>query len=121
MTRINLIPPKELSGPHLVAEYRELPRIFNLVRTRIKKGHTPKDCKIPTKYKLGPGHVTFFFDKLYFLAHRQKTLINEMKKRGYSPSFGYPDISDIPPEWCNHYIPTEDAIAINKQRIKERS
>jgi len=121
MTRINLIPPSELSGPHLVAEYRELPRIFNLVRNRIQKGNTPKDCKIPDTYRLGAGHVTFFFNKLYFLAHRQKRLIQEMKNRGYSPSFGYPDISDIPAEWCNHYIPTEEAISINKKRILERS
>lgn len=121
MTRINLVPPQELSGPHLVAEYRELPRIFNLVRNRIKKGQTPKDCKIPSEYKLGPGHVTFFFNKLYFLAHRQKSLIKEMESRGYKPNFKSVNISDIPPEWQNNYIPTKEALEINRQRIKDRS
>jgi hypothetical protein len=33
VTRINLVDPKELSRQHLVAEYRELPRIFNYVPT----------------------------------------------------------------------------------------
>jgi len=31
MTRINLLPVKELSDQHLMAEYRELPRIVNAV------------------------------------------------------------------------------------------
>ena len=30
MTRINCIPVEELSTPHLIAEYRELPRVFAL-------------------------------------------------------------------------------------------
>lgn len=121
MTRINLVPPSELSGPHLVAEYRELPRIFGLVRNRVAKGQTPKDCKIPTKYKLGIGHVTFFFDKLRFLKDRQCSLIQEMKNRGYKPSFSDPDIADIPSDWKNQYSPTPEALSINRARIKERS
>ncbi len=32
MTRINCVPVEELSGPHLVAEYRELPRVFALAQ-----------------------------------------------------------------------------------------
>ena len=28
MTRINLIPVKELSDQHLIAEYREIPRVI---------------------------------------------------------------------------------------------
>lgn len=121
MTRINVVPPSELSGPHLVAEYRELPRIFGLVRARIEKGQSPSQCNIPTKYRLGTGHVTFFYDKITFLAKRQKRLIREMIYRNYSPKFTSVDVSDIPPEWKNDYIPTEEALSINRQRIKERS
>jgi hypothetical protein len=121
MTRINVVSPQELSGPHLVAEYRELPRIFGLVRARIEKGHSPSECKIPTEYRLGAGHVTFFYDKLGFLAKRQRSLIKEMLDRKYSPSFTSVDISDIPPEWKSDYTPTEEALLINRRRIKERS
>jgi hypothetical protein len=44
MTRINLVPPEELSDQHLIAEYREmfnnwLPNIndLNIIRERIAK------------------------------------------------------------------------------------
>jgi hypothetical protein len=40
MTRINCIDPALLSDKHLGAEYRELPRIFNLVRDAIKRGES---------------------------------------------------------------------------------
>lgn len=121
MTRINVVPPEELSGPHLVAEYRELPRIFGLVRARIKKGQTPKDVNIPKNYKLGKDHLKFFFNKLHYLENRQRRLIREMENRGYKPTFTTVDISDIGPEWKNSYIPTDEALQINRERIKERS
>ena len=47
MTRINGIPPQELTGPHLVAEYRELPRIFALVRAAAARGARPEDPRNP--------------------------------------------------------------------------
>ena len=121
MTRINLVNPEKLSRQHLIAEYRELPRIFNLVRKKIDKGSGPSECKIPKEYKLGAGHVTFFYDKLEFLRDRQCSLIKNMKERGYSPSFTDPDISDIGSEWKGCYTPTEDALSINRARIKDRS
>lgn len=60
MTRINCIPPRELSREHLIAEYRELPRIFALVRAAIARGESPDDPRNPTSYTLGAGHVRFF-------------------------------------------------------------
>ncbi|MBP7000765.1 pyrimidine dimer DNA glycosylase/endonuclease V [Amaricoccus sp.] len=41
MTRINVVPPEELSRAHLVAEYRELPRVFGMVRAMIARGLDP--------------------------------------------------------------------------------
>ena len=120
MTRINLIPPKDLTRLHLIAEYKELPRTFNLVRKRIDKEQRPSDCNIPDTYRLGPGHVTFFYDKLMFLKKRQISLINEMRSRGYSPNFGEPDISDIPDEWLGDYNPTPEAIKLSQERINSR-
>lgn len=55
MTRINLVPPEELSRQHLVAEYRELPRIFALVRAAQGKGLKPANIKAPAVYVLGRG------------------------------------------------------------------
>ena len=59
MTRINLVDPSELCDQHLLAEHRELTRIPNAVaRGRFSLVGQPAD------YKLGEGHVRFFFDKL---------------------------------------------------------
>jgi len=84
MTRINLVPPATLARQHLVAEYRELPRVFGLVHKAQAKGRTPADCDIPKSYRLGAGHVTFFYDKLSWLLWRQMALIQEMDRRGYA-------------------------------------
>ncbi|CUW45036.1 endonuclease V [Brucella vulpis] len=78
MTRINCIPPAELTGPHLVAEYRELPRVFALVRAAIQRGEAPQDPRNPQQYTLGAGHVRFFYARLGYLAKRQAALIAEM-------------------------------------------
>lgn len=48
MTRINVVPVFELSDQHLMAEYRELPRV-------IKQKINTTDA--PRLYKLGLGHV----------------------------------------------------------------
>lgn len=71
MTRINLVPPKDLSDQHLLAEIRELPRIFSLVEKN------PSTENIPESYQLGRGHMNFFKDKLQFLKKRYRKLYHE--------------------------------------------
>ena len=78
LTRINCVSPEELHGKHLLAEYRELPRIFNIVRKRVEQGQSPSQIDMPDRYTLGTGHVKFFYDKLGWLVDRQKSLIREM-------------------------------------------
>lgn len=122
MTRINCIPPEELTGPHLVAEYRELPRIFGLVRAAIARGETPDDPRNPRTYRLGTGHVRFFFPRTGYLLRRQTALIAEMQARGFSPGFTDPEslIAGIPPLWRADWVPTAEAMALNRARIAER-
>lgn len=122
MTRINCIPPSELSGPHLVAEYRELPRVFALVRAAIARGEAPDDPRNPRDYTLGRGHVRFFYARLGYLAQRQAALVAEMKARGYAPQFTQTEslLDGFPPSWCNDWQPTAQAMAINRARIAER-
>lgn len=121
MTRINLVAPSELSRQHLIAEYRELPRIFGLVRKAIERGEKPDDKRNPKEYTLGTGHCRFFYNKLLFLKVRQESLISEMFIRGYMVNFEHCSIVDFPNCWRGDYEPTEQAIAINRARIKERS
>jgi deoxyribonuclease (pyrimidine dimer) len=122
MTRINCVPPSELTAQHLVAEYRELPRIFALVRAAIARGERPNDTRNPTEYRLGSGHVRFFYPRLLYLARRQASLIAEMQSRGYRPAFTDPAVllAGIPAEWCNDWQPTPEAQAANRARISER-
>ncbi|RYD66589.1 MAG: endonuclease V [Verrucomicrobiaceae bacterium] len=123
MTRINVVVPTELSRQHLVAEYRELPRIFNLVRKAAERGEAPNLLEIP-EYTLGRGHVRFFYPRLTWLANRQDALVAEMLRRGYSPGFTTPMRlvhADIPVGWWGDWSPTDDALSINRARIRERS
>lgn len=122
MTRINCIPVTELTGPHLVAEYRELPRIFGLVRAAITRGERPDDKRNPTTYRLGAGHVRFFYPRLLWLMQRQKALIAEMQARGYKPGFTNPEslIEGFPAQWLGDWTPDEAAMQLNRARIAER-
>lgn len=80
MTRINSsINPKYLIDSHLLAELRELPRIFTAVSKRIEKNQPFDD--IPEKFTLGTGHVKFFYDKLKFLFYRHIRLREEYLRR----------------------------------------
>ncbi len=123
MTRINLIPPEELSGKHLVAEYRELPRIFGLAISAYNRGEHPNDPRNPPEYTLGKGHVRFFYSRLRFLVKRHRSLVAEMRKRGYATNFtsSAATIANMPPAWRKDYQPTDLAILINRARIAEKS
>lgn len=123
MTRINLIPPSELSGPHLVAEYRELPRVFSLAH-KASLSVKPWTDRQPREYTLGTGHVLFFYDKLGFLADRHKELVEEMLHRGYKPAMQgclRDQWQDMPRAYWKGYMVTEEALAVNRARIAERS
>ncbi|TXH15265.1 MAG: endonuclease [Hyphomicrobiaceae bacterium] len=122
MTRINLIAPTMMSGPHLLAEYRELPRIFTLAYEACLRSESPNDPRNPREYTLGPGHVRFFYPRLKFLERRFELLVDEMWDRGWTPNFTSP-----PPcydlmsrHWCQDYVPTVEAIELNLARLRER-
>ena len=121
MTRINLVPPEELTVKHLVAEYREITRLPSNLRKSLDRKTLFKMSEIPSQYTLGQGHVKFFYDKMLFLQKRFEQLVKEMLRRGYKPS--YTDSSIFIPtdkKFYNDYVPTPEALSINKERIKER-
>lgn len=123
MTRINVIPVEELTTKHLVAEYRENPRVFALAH-KAYTGRTKWYNKQPQDYTLGKSHVIFFYNRLKYIADRQKQLVAEMLKRGYNPQ--YTECLEqqwkdkFPANYWNNYVPTTQAIAINKERIEQR-
>lgn len=119
MTRINCVPVEELSGPHLVAEYRELPRVFALAEKAAARGSLSQ----PAIYTLGKGHLLFFYTRLRYLARRHAELIGEMKRRGYKPTFSgvrREDFPGTPDAYWVDWEPTAEALALNRARIRER-
>ena len=115
MTRINVgVLPKELSNKHLIAEHREIKRIPNC----IAKGKYNMDG-IPDKFKLGTGHVKFFYDKLLYLKNRYISLYIECGLRGFNVQNYINAWDNIPKELMGNYIPTENDRKIIQQRIKE--
>lgn len=139
MTRINLIPPRELHTKHLVAEYRELPRVVKLaVNYWIRNYRGKKVAAIPEYYTLGTGHVTFFYNKYLWLQQRYNALVMEMFIRNFTVSHPFittigsvvnamPDLTNEERLYVHdklfsktNWVPGIEEIELNKARIKER-
>ena len=116
MTRINVgIHPTELTDKHLLAEHREIKRIPNC----IAKGKYNMEG-IPEKFKLGKGHVKFFYNKLEYLFTRYVKLYLECKDRGFNVQNYSKAWDNLPEELMNHYKPTyKDRLTI-QERIYEK-
>jgi hypothetical protein len=129
MTRINLVEPHQLTDKHLMAEYRELPRIFTAVIKLQEQGKTPADVDIPDHYVLGKGHVKFFYDKIKWLNRRYEKLYEELINRQYKlDSELYDSVSYQVNDklwgnrfWGLHYKPTPEDIYLNMVRLCKRS
>ena len=116
MTRINTgIKPSLLCNQHLLAEHREIKRIPN----QISKGKFTLNG-IPSEFKLGSGHVKFFYDKLLYLKKRYEDLYSECLNRGLNVTYYGEAWNDLPKELMNDYQPTERDRLILVERINER-
>lgn len=132
MTRINVVPVEELSDNFLLAEFFELPRMWPLIYRAIQKN----DRDIPETYRLGAGHLRFFYDKITYLDARHSRLWHEGKRRGLNlqkdPNIHiwYQDVVDLtntsellgedPLFWFKDYEPTPEAIQLNRDRLQYR-
>ena len=117
MTRINVVPVQELTDKHLIAEYRELPRLAKHAKQKYQRN---PDFVAPDSYRLGKGHVDFFVDKGFWLAKRHSQLVKEMILRGFTVNFPEYPLHIHPKIWVNDWKVTKEALKINRQRIKER-
>ena len=116
MTRINVgILPEDLTSKHLIAEHREIKRIPNC----ISKGKYNMD-NIPDKFKLGIGHVKFFYNKLLYLKNRYTNLYEECMKRGFNVQNYSNAWDNVPKTLMNDYVPTNRDRKIIKERIKHK-
>jgi hypothetical protein len=111
MTRINAgISVINLTDQHLLAEHREITRIPNLIKGR-------DITNIPESFRLGTGHVKFFYNKIGYLFNRYKELYRECIARGFdvedkSSAFTGHDLSD--------WLPTAECYNLLVERISKR-
>ena len=123
MTRINVVEPSELTNKHLMGELHEITRVYGLVRKaqdrKINKYNFKDKIKQPDAYTMGTGHVYFFYDKLGFITERYYALNQEALKRSFkvNPIIQTELVADIQAWWFGDYLPTSEAIQINRERI----
>lgn len=115
MTRVNIhMKPILLSDSHLLAEHREIIRLFKL-----GKDYWARDPKkrstIPADFKLGKGHVNFFYDKLDWVADRYLALYAECIERGFNVTDMSDALDNLPAESVGNYNP--DARTMDRTRM----
>lgn len=110
MTRINCIPVDKLPAKALVGEYREMLRLR----------HVTNRTNIPDSYRMGTGHVSFFYNKGKYLVDRHAQLRDEMTRRGYTVNYEL-DLSSWPESAMGGWEPDVDSQIINVSRIINRT
>jgi len=116
MTRINVgVGPEELPDKLLLAEHREITRIPNAVRSGLAKM-----AGIPETFRLGAGHVKFFYDKLGYLQRRYDALYLECVARSFNVTARHSAFDSLPPELCGDYQETQVDRSLILQRIASK-
>ena len=75
---------------------------------------------IPKKFKLGTGHIKFFYNKLLYLKNRYKKIYLECINRGYNVTNYINSWDNLPSELMNDYIPSEEDRVIILHRINAK-
>lgn len=132
MTRINLVPPSELSDQHLFAEWREIKMVPKALRRSLRAllslSHRPEELlldRLPKEFTLGTGHVMFFYDKGEYLHDRYGRLTYELIKRGINCNLqARLDLdgvfSALDARFNRNYMPTPEALTLIRIRIAEK-
>jgi deoxyribonuclease (pyrimidine dimer) len=127
MTRLNLVDPKVLTDQHLFAEWREIKMVPKaLARSLAARGQEKVLASIPSTYRLGKGHVSFFYNKFRYLEKRYDELTAALLDRKIH-DFNLTSQLDpdrvymlLDSKWKNDYEPDWQAFAAINQRIRNR-
>ena len=124
MTRINLVPPSELMDQHLFAEFREIKMVPKSLRRSIAaRGADAVVKRIPPRFTLNTGHVSFFYNKGAYLVQRYAALRAELEARGINfnrESPLDPDGTMQVAPWNGSWEPDDAAFHIIRTRIAEK-
>lgn len=114
MTRVNCVPVEELCDAHILAEHREITRIPNT----IVSGKAKLDGDYPSTYRLGAGHVKFYYPRLGWLHKRYNAVHRECVRRGFNVTYKWP--KQVPKSLYGDWTPDNLSIMISRQRVTER-
>lgn len=118
--RINIVNPKYLTDQHLIAEYREMKMItYYYVKSSQTKAGIDKG-RISERYTLSTGHAYMWYNKFGYVKKRFQSLLKEMDSRGFKADFRELNFSGIPKDAFGDFIPTEEDIKVNLDRIVSR-
>lgn len=116
MARVNVgVDPKYLSDQHLLAEAVEILMVVGALK---KQNFTIKK-PTPNSFKLGTGHIRFFWDKILFLDRRLSLVKTELNARQMQANHSI-NLSEIPVELLNDWSPEEKDLLLLKERITSR-
>lgn len=116
MTRIDITPVEELHDKHLLSNYRELPRVYALALRYYEQG---QKTRLPETYRMGTGHVKFFYDKGAWLKRRfEQEIVPEMQRRGFVTNFT--TYREHPTPLHKDWTPNQQDMAVDRARIAER-
>jgi deoxyribonuclease (pyrimidine dimer) len=123
---MNLVPPAELLDQHLFAEWREIKMVPQSLARSLQAWGLPGVLnRVPPTFRLGTGHVSFFYDKGAYLHQRFEELGVELHARGVQ--YNREAVLDrasvyatLPPAFHRGYTPTPAALAEVRARIADR-
>jgi hypothetical protein len=116
MTRISAsVKPQELCDQMLRAEHREIVRIPNTI-----KSGKALISGIPKTFRLGTGHVKFFYNKLGYLKQRYLDLHKECLERGFNVSDFSESFKGVPDHLDNYWEETKESRTEVVDRINLR-
>lgn len=123
MTRVSSsVHPSKLCDQMLIAEHREIKRVPNDVFKHIQNGKLHLLQDLPVTFRLGTGHVKFFYDKIKYLHMRWLKIDLECRKRGFKMSDWSGAFKQVPEEYQNYWRENDDP-EVNRiivERITER-
>ncbi len=120
MTRINLQPPIMLTDQHLIAEKKEINQLAGQLRkSMLSKNYKYND--IPSTYRLGTGHVKFWYTRGKFIRERYRIIYEECIRRGFSVVDDFHDYwLDLGPKYNIPFTPTDIEFRTSYERIRSK-
>lgn len=120
MTRVNLISPRLLTDQHLIAEKKELNQLAGQLQKSVNSKNFNFDT-LPKEFKLGTGHVRFFYRYGKFIKDRYQLVYDECVTRRFDVSYDFNDVwSRLGPQFCNQFIPASKDLTLSKNRIIDK-